>query len=32
VKDFNKDPDKYLAILDKAGANKSDDAHAAHKH
>jgi hypothetical protein len=32
VKDFNKDPEKYLAILDKAGANKSGDAHGAHKH
>jgi len=31
VKDFNKDPDKYLKILDEAGARKSS-AHAEHKH
>ncbi len=32
VKDFNKDPEKYLAILAKAGANKGNDAHAEHHH
>lgn len=31
VKDFNKDPEKYLKILDGA-AKKDGDAHAKHKH
>jgi hypothetical protein len=31
VKDFNKDPEKYLKILDGA-AKKKGDAHAEHKH
>ena len=31
VKDFNKDPEKYLKILNEAAAKKGD-AHAEHKH
>ena len=31
VKDFNKEPAKYLKLLDEAGT-KSGDAHAEHKH
>jgi YHS domain-containing protein len=31
IKDFNKDPDKYLKVLDGA-AKKDGDAHAEHKH
>ena len=30
VKDFNKDPEKYLKVLDEAAAKKGDDAHAGH--
>ena len=31
VKDFNKEPEKYLKVLDEA-AKKEGDAHAGHKH
>lgn len=31
IKDFNKDPAKYLKVLDEAAAKKNDHAHAEHK-
>ena len=32
VKDFNKEPEKYLKVLDEAGKKKGDSAHAGHPH
>ncbi len=32
VRDFNKDPEKYLKVLDEAAGKSSADAHAAHQH
>lgn len=32
VKDFNKDPEKYLKVLDGAAAKKGENAHAEHQH
>lgn len=32
VKDFNKDPEKYLKVLDGAAAKKDGSAHAEHQH